>query len=113
MASIFTKILLGEIKGKIVYQDDQCAAIADIMPQSPTHILIFPKKEIPALSWADLSDEKLLGHLLLTAAKVAQQEGISEDGYRIVINNGKNGGQSVDHVHVHLLGGRPMEWPPG
>jgi len=113
MATLFTKIITGEIKGKIVFEDDQCAALVDIQPQAPTHILVVPKKEILNVSAARPEDERLLGHLLLVAAKVAEEQGVAGAGYRLVINNGRNGGQSVDHLHVHLLGGRAMTWPPG
>ena len=113
MATLFTKILNGEIPGKILHQDEHCAAIADIQPQAPKHILIFPKKEIRSVADAAPEDKMVLGHLLMTAAKVARDLGIAESGYRLVINTGKHGGQTVDHIHVHLLAGRQMEWPPG
>ena len=113
MASIFTKILKGEIPGKIIFQDELCAAIADIQPQAPHHILIFPKQELRSVAEAGPADERLLGHLLHVAAEIARTEGFSADGYRLTINTGKHGGQTVDHLHVHLLGGRPMHWPPG
>lgn len=103
----------GEIKGKIVFEDDQCAVLVDIQPQAPKHFLVVPRKEISALSEASLSDKALLGHLLFVAAEVARQEGLSENGYRVVINNGGDGGQSVSHIHLHVLGGRQMTWPPG
>lgn len=113
MATLFTKILNGEIPGKILHQDEHCAAIADIQPQAPQHILLFPKNEIRSLAHAAPEDKMALGHLLIVAAQVARDLGVAEDGYRLVINTGKNGGQSVDHIHVHLLAGRKMEWPPG
>ena len=113
MASIFTKILSGEIPGKILHQDEHCAAIADIQPQAPTHILLFPKKEIRSVNEAGPADQMVLGHMLLMAAKIAREQGVADGGYRLVINTGKQGGQSVDHVHIHLLAGRQMEWPPG
>lgn len=113
MASLFTKIINGEIPAKFVHQDEICAAIHDIQPQAPTHILIFPKKEIINVGHATKQDQSILGHLLLTAAEIARTLGLASDGYRIVINNGKNGGQSVDHLHVHLLAGRQLTWPPG
>ncbi len=113
MATLFTKIIQGEIKGTIVYQDENCAALLDIQPQAPIHILLVPKKEITAVSAASGEDQQLLGHLMLTAAKIARDQGIDKTGYRLVINNGGNGGQSVDHLHIHILGGRQMQWPPG
>lgn len=113
MPSIFTKIINGEIKGKIVYQDDICAVLVDIQPQAPTHLLVVPKKEITSVHHADAGDKNLLGHLLWAAAETARAQGFSEDGYRLVINTGKDGGQTVPHIHVHVLAGRPMTWPPG
>ncbi len=113
MPSIFSKIISGEIKGKIVHQDDHCAVIVDIQPVSPTHLLIVPKKEITSIASATREDQNLLGHLLLTAAKVAKDLGLDKSGYRLVTNIGQDGGQSVDHLHIHLVGGRPFTWPPG
>jgi histidine triad (HIT) family protein len=113
MATLFTKIINGEIPGKIIFQDDVCVALVDIQPQAPQHVLVIPKKEIQSLAHATPADEKILGHLMMAAAKVAKQLGVSESGYRLVINTGKHGGQTVDHLHIHLLGGRPLEWPPG
>lgn len=113
MASLFTKIFNGDIKGTIVHQDDRCAVLKDINPQAPVHLLVIPKKEIVSIAHAKPEDEALLGHLLLTAAKVARDQGISESGYRLVINIGEHAGMTVPHVHVHLLGGRDLSWPPG
>lgn len=113
MASIFTKILSGEIKGTIVHQDQHCAVLVDIQPQAPKHFLVVPKKEIPSMAEATHQDQAVLGHMLLVAAEVARQQGISEQGYRLVINTRQHGGQSVSHLHIHVLGGRQMEWPPG
>lgn len=113
MASLFTKIINGEIKGTIVYQDEHCAVINDIQPQAPKHLLVIPKKEIESVASASSEDQMVLGHLLLTAAKVARDQGFAQSGYRLVINTGKNGGQTVSHLHIHLLAGRQMEWPPG
>ncbi len=113
MPSIFSKIIAREIPARIVYEDDLCLAFHDVNPQAPTHILVIPKKEIPRLAAAGAGDQALLGHLLFTAAVVAKKEGIGESGFRIVINNGPDGGETVPHLHVHLLGGRPMDWPPG
>lgn len=110
--TIFSKIIRREIPADIVYEDDLALAFRDISPQAPTHILIIPKKPIPRLSEATSDDHALMGHLLLTVKKVAEQEGL-DNGYRVAINNGMDGGQTVDHLHLHLLGGRPLAWPPG
>lgn len=110
--SIFTKIINREIPGTFEHEDDQCVAIRDINPQAPTHILIIPKKHIFRTSLAKDEDQELLGHLLLTARDVAKKLNL-KDGFRIVINNGKLGGEAIPHLHVHLLSGRQMEWPPG
>ena len=110
--TIFGKIIRREIPANIVYEDDLALAFKDVNPQAPTHILVIPKKPIPRVSEAVSDDQSLLGHLLLTAKKVAEDAGL-EDGYRVVINNGKDGGQTVDHLHLHILGGRQMQWPPG
>ncbi|MFZ0430317.1 MAG: histidine triad nucleotide-binding protein [Acidobacteriota bacterium] len=111
--TVFKKIIEGEIPADIVYQDELCLAFRDIDPQAPTHILVIPKKEIPSLAAADPEDHRLLGHLLLKAAEVARAEGLDENGYRVVVNVGRDGGQAVDHLHLHVLGGRRMLWPPG
>jgi histidine triad (HIT) family protein len=110
--TIFSKIIRGEIPADIVYEDEQAIAIKDINPQAPTHILVIPKKPIPRLSEAVDSDRDLLGHLLLSVKQVAEQAGL-KNGYRVVINNGADGGQTVDHIHLHILGDRQMKWPPG
>ncbi|XP_035519067.1 histidine triad nucleotide-binding protein 1 [Morone saxatilis] len=110
--TIFGKIVRKEIPANLIYEDDQCVAFPDISPQAPTHILVVPKKPIVQLSQAEESDAALLGHLMIVAKKCAQDAGLSK-GYRIVINDGPEGGQSVYHIHVHVLGGRRMEWPPG
>jgi histidine triad (HIT) family protein len=112
MSTIFEKIISGEIPAEILQQDDLCLVIRDIDPQSPTHLLVIPKKVIPRIGNAQKEDQATLGHLLLVAAEVAEKEKL-EAGYRIVINNGSDGGETVPHLHVHLLGGRPMKWPPG
>ena len=112
MSTIFEKIISGEIPAKKAYEDDLCIAIHDVAPQAPVHLLIIPKKVIPRVGDANLEDQSILGHLLLTAGKVAKQENL-EQGFRIVINHGTNGGETVPHLHVHLLGGRQMKWPPG
>ncbi len=111
--TIFGKIIRKEIPANIVYEDDLCLAFTDITPQAPTHILVIPKKPIPKLSNATSEDKELLGHLLLTVKQVADQAGLTENGYRVVINTGNDGGQTVFHLHLHLLGGRSLDWPPG
>lgn len=113
MASLFTKIIRGEIKGTVIFEDDLCAAILDIQPQAPKHILIVPKKEIESIAHATEEDKAVLGHLLLVAGELARKQGLEENGYRLVTNIGRHGGQSVAHLHIHLLGGRQMSWPPG
>ncbi|MGK7951301.1 MAG: histidine triad nucleotide-binding protein [Xenococcaceae cyanobacterium] len=110
--TIFGKIIRREIPADIVYEDDLALAFKDINPQAPTHILLIPKKAIPCLSEATAEDEALLGHLLSTVKKVAEKVGLT-NGYRVVINNGADGGQTVDHLHLHILGDRQMQWPPG
>lgn len=110
--TIFGKIIRREIPADLVYEDDLTLAFRDINPQAPTHILLIPKKPIPRLSEATAEDEALLGHLLWTVKKVAEKVGLN-NGYRIVINNGADGGQTVDHLHLHILGDRQMKWPPG
>jgi histidine triad (HIT) family protein len=110
--TIFKRILDKEIPADIVYEDDRCIAIRDINAQAPTHVLVIPRQEIASLVDAKDADAPLLGHLLVIAAKLAAQLGLT-DGYRTVINCGRDGGQSVDHLHVHLLGGRSLTWPPG
>jgi len=111
--TIFGKIARKEIKVDLIHDDDQCVAFHDISKQAPTHFLVIPKEPITQLSSCTPSHEKLLGHLLIVAAQVAKKVGLNDDGYRLVINNGRNGGQSVYHLHVHVLGGRQLEWPPG
>ncbi|MFO8038443.1 MAG: histidine triad nucleotide-binding protein [Sodalinema sp.] len=110
--TIFGKIIRKEIPADILYEDDQCLAFRDIAPQAPTHFLVIPKKSIPKLADADDSDEQLLGHLLIIARTIATREQL-EKGYRVVINTSEHGGQTVDHLHIHVLGGRPLTWPPG
>jgi histidine triad (HIT) family protein len=111
--TLFEKIIAREIPATIIYEDDLVFALRDINPQAPMHVLLIPKKAIPRLAEAKAEDQPLLGHLLLKAAAVAGQLGLDEGGYRLVINNGENGGESVPHLHVHILGGRRMAWPPG
>ena len=108
---IFCKIIRGEIPSKTIVNNKEMIAFRDIAPQAPTHILIVPKKHVASLD--DLTDSDLLGHMMGLAAALARQEGIAKTGYRTVINTGADGGQSVDHLHMHLLGGRKMTWPPG
>lgn len=111
--TLFEKIRDEEIPADFVHRDELCMAFRDISPQAPTHILVVPTKPIPRVGEASVEDGPTLGHLLTVAAEVARKEGIAESGYRLVINNGKDGGEAVPHLHVHLLGGRPLEWPPG
>ncbi|HEK1094502.1 TPA: purine nucleoside phosphoramidase [Proteus mirabilis] len=106
--TIFSKIIRGEISADIVFQDDTVTAFRDISPQAPTHILIIPNKLIPTVNDVTAQDEQVLGHLFVVAAKIAQQEGIAEEGYRLVMNCNKHGGQEVFHIHMHLLGGKPL-----
>lgn len=112
MATIFQRIIDKEIPANIVFEDDLCLAFHDVAPQAPTHVLVIPKKPLPNLAAAQADDQALLGHLLLVAKQIADQLGLS-NGYRTVINCGKDGGQSVDHLHIHVLGGRALHWPPG
>lgn len=110
--TLFSKIIDREIPADIVYEDNLVLAFRDIAPQAPVHILVIPKKPIPKLADAESQDHALMGHLLLTVKRVAEQEGLT-NGYRVVINTGADGGQTVDHLHLHILGGRSMTWPPG
>jgi histidine triad (HIT) family protein len=112
MSTIFTKIINREIPAKIVYEDELCLAFHDVNPQAPTHVLLIPKKEIPRLVDAQPEDAALLGHLMLTANKIAQQLGVG-DAFRLAVNNGADAGQSVFHLHLHILAGRAFKWPPG
>ncbi len=111
--TLFEKIVAREIPAAIVYEDDLVLAFRDVKPHAPTHVLIIPKKPIPRIAEAKPDDHKLLGHLLLKAAEVADKLGLRKGGYRIVINNGPDAGESVPHLHCHILGGRRMTWPPG
>lgn len=111
--TLFEKIRDREIPADIVHQDEHCTAFRDISPQAPVHILIVPKRVIPRIGQAQAEDQSLLGHLLLVVAELARNEGISESGYRVVINHGPDGGETVPHLHMHLLGGRALDWPPG
>jgi len=111
--TLFEKIIARQIPAKIAYEDDSVIAFHDLNGQAPTHVLIVPKKPVPRIAEATEEDERVLGHLLLKAAYVAQQLGLDGTGYRLVINNGRDGGESVPHLHCHILGGRQLGWPPG
>ena len=110
--TIFGKIIRREIPANIIYEDELCLAFHDVSPQAPVHVLVIPKQAIAKLADAESKDHALLGHLLLTVKRVADQLNLAE-GYRVVINTGEAGGQTVYHLHLHLLGGRQMNWPPG
>ena len=112
MSTIFEKIINRDIPAEILYEDELCIAIRDVNPQAPVHALVIPKKLISRIADAEEGDSETLGHLLLIARKVARAEQLGK-GFRIVINNGSNGGESVPHLHIHVLGGRQMKWPPG
>jgi histidine triad (HIT) family protein len=111
--TIFKKIVEKQIPAEIVYEDELCLAFKDINPQAPIHVLIIPKQEIARHSLVKPEHAALLGHLMVKAAEIAKKLGLSESGYRLVINDGEQAGQTVFHIHLHLLGGRPMRWPPG
>ena len=110
--TVFGRIIRGEIPARIEHDDEVCLAFHDVAPQAPVHVLVIPKKPIESLADVRLSDEQLLGHLVVVATELARKLGLA-DGYRLVVNCGRDGGQSVDHLHVHLLGGRALGWPPG
>lgn len=111
--TIFEKIIDREIPADIVHEDELCICFRDIAAQAPVHLLVVPKKRIVRVGLAEDEDQAVLGHLLLTARNVAKQEGFAEDGFRVVINNGPDGGEAVPHLHVHVLAGRKLAWPPG
>lgn len=111
--TIFGRIIRGEIPAKIVFEDNDILALHDIDPQAPVHILVIPKKAIATLNEAVPSDAPLLGRMILSATHIAAELGLAEDGYRLVFNCNRDGGQSVDHIHLHLLAGRQLTWPPG
>lgn len=111
--TLFEKIIAREIPADIVYEDDQCLCFRDISPQAPVHLLLIPKKPIPRIALAESEDAALLGHMMLQVGEIARQEGYSGGGFRVVINNGPHGGEAVPHLHLHLLAGRPLKWPPG
>lgn len=108
---IFCKIIAGEIPSKLVAETDECIAIRDVNPQAPTHVLVIPKEHVSNIT--KVTDAKLLGTLFQKASDVAQKENIAADGFRLVVNTGDNGGQTVHHLHIHVIGGRAMKWPPG
>jgi len=110
--TIFARIIRGEVSARIVHDDDRCLAFHDVAPQAPVHVLVIPKQPLPSLAEATATDADLLGHLVVVATQLARTLGL-DNGYRLVVNCGRDGGQSVDHLHVHLLGGRPLGWPPG
>ena len=111
--SLFMKIINREIPADIVFEDDLCLAFRDVSPQAPVHILLIPKKPIVSMAEASTEDQAILGHLMIQAANIAADQGLKEDGYRLVINTNKHGGQTVFHLHIHIMGGRQLEWPPG
>ncbi len=111
--TIFKRIIDGDIHADIVYQDDQCLAFRDLSPRAPVHILVIPKKEIASLNELAPEDQALLGHLMLVIQKIAADMNLAARGFRVVCNCGSDGGQSVPHLHFHLLAGRPLSWPPG
>ncbi|WP_299459471.1 histidine triad nucleotide-binding protein [uncultured Gimesia sp.] len=110
--TIFKKIIDREIPAEIIYEDELCLAFKDVNPQAPVHVLVIPKQEIPSMAHLEFADQELAGHLILTVGKLATMLGL-ENGYRMIVNTGTEGGQTVDHLHLHLLGGRSMHWPPG
>ncbi|MBS1789307.1 MAG: histidine triad nucleotide-binding protein [Acidobacteria bacterium] len=110
---LFCRIVAGQIPSTKVYEDEHSFAFRDINPQAPVHVLLIPKKHIASLNEAGSDDHAALGHLMLVAGKIASQEGIADDGYRVVANTGADAGQTVFHIHLHVIGGRPMAWPPG
>ncbi|MFT6865137.1 MAG: histidine triad (HIT) family protein [Akkermansiaceae bacterium] len=111
--TLFEKIIAREIPAEIVFEDDLCLCFRDIAPQAPVHLLLIPKKLITRIALATPDDETLLGHLMLKVGEIARQEGYAEDGFRVIINNGPHGGEAVPHLHLHLLAGRQLKWPPG
>ncbi len=113
MKTIFQRIIDREIPAKIAHEDEHCIAIHDINPQAPVHVLVIPKRLIARVGAAQTEDQAVLGHLLLAAGEIARKLGLEPNGFRLVINHGRDGGETVPHLHVHLLGGRPLGWPPG
>lgn len=112
-ACVFCRIAREEIPADVVHSDERVVAFRDVNPQAPTHILVIPRKHVASVAQLDSNDRDLAGHLILAAGDVARAEGLEDQGYRLVLNTGSRGGQTVDHVHLHLLGGRRMTWPPG
>lgn len=112
-ACIFCRIVEGSIPAKLVYQDEHALAFDDINPQAPVHALVIPKRHVPSVQDLGEADRVLLGHLLLTCSRIAKEKGLSETGFRVVANTGRDGGQTVFHLHFHVMGGRHMGWPPG
>lgn len=110
---LFCKIIAGDIQGEVIFNDDRCVVLRDINPQAPLHALVIPREHLDSLDDASQRDEALLGHLLRVGARVANEQGHDEGGYRTVINTGAGAGQSVFHLHIHVLAGRPLSWPPG
>lgn len=113
MSTIFTQIINREIPADIVYEDEFCLAFRDINPQAPVHVLLIPKKEIVSMATVETGDQTVLGHLMIKASEIASMLGLSESGYRLVVNTNEDAGQSVFHLHIHILGGRKLTWPPG
>ena len=113
MTTIFTQIINREIPADIVYEDEFCLAFRDINPQAPVHVLLIPKKEIVSMATVETEDQAILGHLMVKASEIASMLELNESGYRLVINTNEDAGQSVFHLHIHILGGRKLTWPPG
>lgn len=111
--TIFKRIIDGEIPANVVYEDEQCLAFHDVAPQTPVHILVIPKKEIASIDDLSAEDEQLVGHLFLVIQQIAREQGLAENGYRVICNCGEGGGQTVFHLHYHLMGGGNLKWPPG
>ena len=111
--TLFEKIIRREIPARIIHEDDEIIAVHDVNPQAPVHVLIIPKKVIPRVGAAAAGDAELLGKLFLAAGQIARSLGVSESGFRLVVNHGHDGGETIPHLHVHLLGGRELGWPPG
>jgi histidine triad (HIT) family protein len=111
--TIFNKIMNREIPAQIVYEDEICLAFRDVNPQAPIHVLLIPKKEIPTMNDVSANDSAILGHLMVKAPEIAKQLGIAEKGYRLVVNTNAHAGQTVAHIHIHIIGGRALGWPPG
>jgi len=111
--TVFSRIIAGQLPADIVYEDERVLAFRDIQPRAPVHILVIPKKPIPSVAHIEDEDGPLLGHLWLVVRRVAQEQGLAEAGYRVVVNCGDDGGQEVPHLHFHVLGGRRLTWPPG